>query len=300
LDPSFLDNPRARYSLALVRKLTESAAELLANPAIGLEIGTFWRATDAHALGYACMASSTLRTAIHRLIRYSAVVNDVLHLSCEEDGDTFRIVCVNPNGIYGFTRINDDARWASIITMARIFGGEKNDPQEVTFCYPEPAEIGEYYGYFRCPVKFNATVSSISFSREVMDAPFSTANRELARSSDQILFELTQSLNKDDLISRLKLFIIDAMPSGAPSELDAAKALFLSVRTLQRNLSEIASSYKMVLNEVRRDLAEQYILDQTVPVTEISYLLGFSDVSSFSRAFKRWTGQSPLDYRRLA
>jgi len=87
------------------------------------------------------------------------------------------------------------------------------------------------------------------------------------------------------------------LPSGTPKDDEIAKALLLSARTFQRKLAEQGTNFTELLGQVRRELAEHYIADPDIPVTEISYLLGFSDVSSFSRAFKRWTGTPPAAFR---
>jgi AraC-like DNA-binding protein len=108
---------------------------------------------------------------------------------------------------------------------------------------------------------------------------------------------MIRNLNSSDIVSRVKRAIVHDLPSGTPNEADIAKRAFVSSRTLQRKLADEGTSFRALLLEVRRELAEKYILDNSMPLAEISYMLGFSDTSSFSRAFKRWTGDPPNAYR---
>jgi AraC-like DNA-binding protein len=100
-------------------------------------------------------------------------------------------------------------------------------------------------------------------------------------------------LEEDDFIARVKAAIANELPSGQPNDKDIAKMFCMSSRTLQRRLSAEGTNFSQMLDAVRRYLAEQYVTDPSLSLTEISFLLGFSRLSSFSRAFRRWTGQSP-------
>jgi AraC-like DNA-binding protein len=100
-----------------------------------------------------------------------------------------------------------------------------------------------------------------------------------------------------DLISRVKSTIAERLASGTPNEEVIAKAVFTNSRTLIRRLAEKGTNFRKLLAEVRQELAKQYVADPSIPITEISFILGFSDVSAFSRAFKRWTGEAPQAFR---
>ena len=93
------------------------------------------------------------------------------------------------------------------------------------------------------------------------------------------------------------LALVESLPNGEPSEERAAKALGVSLRTLQRQLREEDVTYRSVLNDLREELARSYLAEDTYSVTEVTFLLGFASTSSFSRAFKRWTGSSPRLHR---
>lgn len=297
LDPALMTQSRARYPMAKVVAAVELAEELTGNQCLGLEIGKGWRVTDHHALGYAFLSSSTLRTALGRLVRYFKVINDNVRFSISESGDLFH-VCFDQDGVLqGVPRTIEDARWGGIAAMCREASGGRVDPLEVSFCHDESACRAEYFGWFRCPVHFSAEYSQLTFRRQDVDRPLPASNRELAHANDRILASFVTELTEDDLITRIKSALIEELPSGNPGDEKIARAVYLSPRTMQRRLAEEGTSYSKVLDEVRHELAENYIADPSIPLYEVSYLLGFSEMSSFSRAFKRWTGESPRGFR---
>ena len=256
-----------------------------------------WRPTDLHALGYAFLASSTLRTAIERIARYISVVNDRVGAVVAEEGEHVIVTHQMLDPKLSFPPSIEDGRWALITSMCRASYGEILDPVEVRFQHPERSCKGDYYGLFRCPVRFDSKVSEIVFSRADVDRPLPAANRELAQANDRILSSYLANLTDDDLITRVKLAIVDGLPSGQSSDNAVAKAVYMTPRTLQRRLTALGTTYSKVLAAVRRDLAEQYLADPNRSMYEITYLLGFSELSAFSRAFKRWTGKTPSEIR---
>jgi len=293
LDPALLDDPRARFRVENARAAWREAARLIDNPCFGLQAAEVWRPTDFHALGYAFLASRTLRTAIERIVRYNAVVDPVVFFEDALDETQLRLTYRIDRPDLPDIPALEDARWGVVLGLCRGAYGPGCDPLEVAFTHAAPACQGDYFALFRCPVRFNAPVAELVFDRALVERPLPAANRELARANDSILRGYVDQLAADDLVSRAKTAILDHLPSGAPSAAVIAKDLYLSARTLQRRLAEAGTAYSDVLDAVRRDLAEQYIADPNRSLSEISYLLGFSELSGFSRAFRRWTGRPP-------
>jgi AraC-like DNA-binding protein len=155
----------------------------------------------------------------------------------------------------------------------------------------------DFYG---CKVEFGAAENSFTLSRTDVDRILPTANRPLAGVLDGLLTEQLAKLTRDDVVSRCKVAFLEQLSSGEPSAEDVARQLHMSNRTLQRKLSEAGTSYQKLVDDTRRDLALRYIEDAGKSITDITFLLGFSGHSTFSRAFKRWTGTSPSDYRQRA
>lgn len=289
---------RARYPFERVAVAWQRAAELSGNPHIGLELGKFYRATDFHGIAVVFLASDCLRTALQRLVRYHVVVNTAVPMKLEENDGRLDLlgppIATNDMALAA----TQDARAALVVDLCRTAAATELDPVEVAFTYPEPSDLTRHKAVFRSELKFNAPQWRLSFRLADAAKPFLASNRELALSNDHVLDQMVRGLREDTLVARVKLALIDELPSGAPSDGSIAKAVSLSTRSLQRKLAEEGTSFTKLLAQVRRELAERYVRDPHIPVTEIGYRLGFSDVSAFSRAFKRWTGVSPITSRQ--
>ena len=130
-----------------------------------------------------------------------------------------------------------------------------------------------------------------------MHVDLPAANAELARHNDAVVMALLARMDRDDVIARLRALLVELLPSGECSKETVAARLNMSDRSLQSRLATRGTSYRALLNETRRELAEQYIRQGLHSVSEVTYLLGFADVSSFSRAFRSWEGLSPSEYK---
>jgi AraC-like DNA-binding protein len=297
LDPSLVHESRTRYPYNLVCDAWVEAAAITENQNIGLESPKFYSPLNLNALGVTFLSSSSLMEALQRLKRYENVLNSSLDFSIIENDDRVDFLCEQPEAEGEAVRIMEDVRMSVVLDLCRKGLNGSLGPIEVAFTYPEPKNLGDYFGVFRCPLVFSEKVSRISFKTPDTHRSFTDANRELAMANDHVLDRILKDLQTSDLVSRVKKAIVHDLPSGTPNEADMAKRVFVSSRTLQRKLADEGTTFRKLLLEVRRELAEKYILDNSMPLTEISYMLGFSDTSSFSRAFKRWTGDPPNTFR---
>jgi AraC-like DNA-binding protein len=297
VDPQCLREPRMRIPFVSLCNAWAEVALVLDDPNVGLEMGSHYSPLDLQALGVTFLSSRDLTEALQRLKRYMAVFNSVVEIDVIEHADRIDFVSNAPLKDPAARGIMEDGRMAVVLDLARLGLNKNLDPIEAQFTHAEPVDIGAHYGVFRCPLTFSASNSRISFRLADARKPFTSANRELALGNDRILDELLGELGNSDLVTKVKKAIVENLPSGTPSEEDIAQCVFTSSRTLQRRLAEQDTSFRQLLLETRRELAERYIADVDMPLGEISYMLGFSDASSFSRAFKRWTGKPPATYR---
>lgn len=297
LDPSLIQDSRSRISYQLLCKTYVEASVITMDENIGLHFAKHCSPLDLNALGMTFLSSGTLKEAFQRLLRYEAVVNSNLLLSIIETEGRVDLISTVPDVPADAVQIVEDSRTAVLVDLCRLGLDTSLDPVEVTFTYPEPKNTGDHFGLFRCPVKFSQPASRISFHSEDTERPFTAANRELAFSGDQILEGMINDLKNADIVSQVKRAIIDSLSSGTPKQDQIAKQISVSSRTLQRRLAEENTNLRTLVLDVRRELATSYIADRTMPLGEISYMLGFADTSSFSRAFKKWTGDSPATFR---
>jgi AraC-like DNA-binding protein len=169
--------------------------------------------------------------------------------------------------------------------------------ESVSLRRPDPKNPKPYENFFSCPVHFGAAEDGFVLGRHDADRPLPTSNHELATTFDAILTGQLAEMNTGDLVHRCRAHLLQELTSGEPSEEELARALGMSRRTLQRKLGELGLTYKGVLEKTRHDLALRYLDDPTKSVTDVTFLLGFSEQSAFSRAFKRWNGNAPTAYR---
>jgi len=178
-----------------------------------------------------------------------------------------------------------------------MIAGKDLNPAQARFRQVQPAETGVYFQLFRCPVAFGCERTELAFRTVDVDKRLTGSNAELAKLNEHVVVKYLAHREKEDVVNQVKAAIIDGLANGAVTEKSVAAGMYTTPRNLHRKLQKEDTSFKQLLTEVRQDLAQQYIQDRSKTLTEISYLLGFSEVSSFSRAYKGWTGKPPSTAR---
>jgi AraC-like DNA-binding protein len=182
--------------------------------------------------------------------------------------------------------------------MCRLIYGDKFRLQAVNFEHDKPRDMKPYFEFFGCQINFNQEQNQLLIPLALADEVLAGANPELALLNDQVVTRRLALLDRSDIVARVQATLMEQLPSGQTSDASVAESLHMSVRTMHRKLTEVDKNFRTLLVEMRRSLAEQYILDNSLTLTEISLLLGFSEPSSFSRAFKNWTGKAPSEARQ--
>jgi AraC-like DNA-binding protein len=296
LDPDKMYDANARYSFDGMSRLWKLAAELTGDPCIGLKAARHWHPTSLHALGYSWLASETLHKALQRAVKYVRLVSAPYEFVLLEQGDEVRLVFSDTEEDQSEDE-ETDSGLAVVVGMCRTCYGDDFRPLHVNMTRNRPDCAAEFDDFFRSPITYLAAENSISFSRHDLDKRLPTANADLARSSDLIVADYLARLDKGNIIAQVTTKIVEQLPSGEITELSVAQSLNMSLRSLQRKLSGEGVTYKALLEATRRELATQYLSSSRYTINEATYLLGFSEPSNFSRAFRRWTGESPSSYR---
>lgn len=171
--------------------------------------------------------------------------------------------------------------------------------QRVELRQPEPPTRARYVETFRAPVRFGAASDRLCFSDAEWASPMDSADPALARLLEEHARLLAQRLPQAPagFTAEVQKTIATVMPEGGSAE-DVARALNVSLRTLQRKLAPNGTTFREVSESVRERLAEAYLSDPRVSIAEVAFMLGFSDQTSFTRAFRRWTGEAPGRWRR--
>jgi AraC-like DNA-binding protein len=292
-------DPNTRYPVTHISRLTRLATDASGDPCFGLTMGSMMRPTSWHALGFSIWASSSLREVLERVARYFKVFTTCAMVRLEEEEHSIHFIGQALPTYQPILQFEEyDAFIANLVLTCRHLKPGGFVPLAVGLPRPDSEEVrAKFEHLFKCPVAFGQPYAFIAIALVDADAPLPTANPELAQRNDQICMEYIARFDRDDIVSQVYYRLLEDLPQGEPSMNGIADAMHVSPRTLQRKLKEHQTSYKQLLDDVRRELALQYMKQPHLSVSEICYMLGFAHVSNFSRAFKRWYGASPVDFR---
>jgi len=290
-------DPSKRLSYEKIDRIRARAVKLCNDEAFGIRAANVCQVPQLGALGYAWLASLTLRKAFERLERFVRIVNDQAEVQVRDVNGSM-VVTVRVNTPSECVTARDDSGLALIAKMCRLVCGDHFRLQAVNFRHPAPADLKPYFEYFGCQVNFDQPENQLKMPLALADEVLTGANPELAVLNDQVITRRLALMDRNDIVARVKAAVMEQLPNGAVTDGSVANSLHMSVRTMHRKLVEAGHNFRSLLVEVRRGLAELYILDNSLTLTEISLLLGFSEPSSFSRAFKNWTGSAPSEARQ--
>lgn len=299
LDPEAAIEPKAMIAATVYYDLIERLATEVDVTDLPLRTGASMRCDDYGALGLAFKAAPTLRAAFSRVERYARLWTNVVEYSLEPAGsDTwFHLHRHGPRRLG--MRLSNEATLASAVAI----GCEvSSDPavtlREVHLSHPPPSEVGRHEAYFGCPVIFGSDRDAILFSNATLDCPNKLGDRGITQF---LLGHLEQELaavaQQSDLKDRIRDLIARSLSEGLPKMDDIARRLGVSARSLHRQLSAEGLNFQALAEATRKELAVGLLGDPRHSLAEIAFLTGFSEQSSFSRAFKRWLGESPAHYR---
>ena len=297
-DASVLEDPDSRMPFSQLVALYEKAAELTGDANFGLHIGESVDLSAFHVVGYCALNSSTLGAAFARVARYHSIWTDGALFTLETDRETSAVVYSYVETSLPETRQDTEMTLATVTTLCRRIATPDFRPTTVEFQHAAPVDVSEHQRLFDCPVKFNAPANRLSFPSSFLSLPIARADASLCALLDRHAEELLVKYPpRDSLIEQVRNLIAEEFRGGEASLERVADRLGLTPRTLQRKLQELGTSYNDVLDQLRRQLAIRYLREPRMAICEVAYLLGFSESSSFHRAFKRWTGLTPKDFR---
>jgi AraC-like DNA-binding protein len=295
-----IPTPGERIEVDKLDAILRVAIPLVSDPVFGLQAARCWHPSELGVLGYAWLSSSTLRTGLERAARYSRLVGERGITEIEDTRQGLRVRFWAKRGnpaLVPVAAVVVDMAMAILLDLCRMNAGAALRPVAASLRRRKPDPANAYERFFGCPVQFGAEENMFVLSANDADRPLPSANRQLAATFDKMLTEELARLDKSDVVSRCRAAVLGQLSSGEGTAEDTAKQLHMSPRTLQRKLAEANTTYLQLVDDTRKDLALRYIEDPRRSVTDITFSLGFSQPSAFTRAFKRWTGLNPSDYR---
>ena len=291
-------DPLARISNADVAKLFQASIKASGDPYFGIAVGRNMQPVNLHAVGFGLLASSSIRDFYQRICNYYRVVSQNAEFLHYDDDNSSILAASNIKA--SACHESEDAFIIMIVDFLRRLYQEELNPVWVELHRPCPRQ-GEqpYLDFFRCPVKFDCTDIRIAIDGKLVDSPLPGASAELAQSNDGIAMRYLEQLDRDDIVNRVRRIVIEDLASGMLTKQRTADRLHMSPRNLQFKLTALDTTFQEILDQTRQNLAKGYIEQSHLSITEIAYILGFSDSANFTRAFKRWTDRSPSDFRTM-
>lgn len=278
-----------------VSALWEAAADAAREPAFGVHVAEALPRGAYDLLDYALASAPTLGAALSRLTEYIPLIHDRSSMHVVVDGRRARIVRRVPVPAPQY----DEFSMTLLLVRSRQACGSRWIPERMVFQHERTRDGGELARVFGCPVAFGGRETEVWIDRGVLALPHAHADSALlavlSRHADALLESMPP---RGSLVARAASAVARRMRMELPTLAKTAAALRLPERTLQRRLAEEGVSHSLLVDDVRRTLALKYLAEANVSITEIAYLLHFADASVFSRAFRRWTGESPLSYRK--
>jgi len=284
----------SRLPQRATRELWTLAIGATGDAAIGLKVGRRVRPEGLHALGYAWMSSRTLADALRRFARFVRVLNTVpstVHVASSPLG--CQMTAEFPDPAQQPHEAGIDSALVAILTLGAKAAGHAIRPRAVLLQHPCRTDAAVYGTAFGVPVEFGARSNGIRFDSATAEAVLPTDNPDIAAVVDQVAERYVADLQPQPVAATVRSLLRELLPTGEVGQATVASRLNCSLSTLQRQLQAEGLNYRAVLDETRRSLAEAYLRDARFSQAEIAYLLGFSDQSNFSRAYRRWTGRSP-------
>ena len=297
IDMAKAANPDWRVSNDDFSALMARCVEITADEAFGLAAAEQLQPQVLHGLGLAWLASDTVYDGLVRLVRFGRLISTGADLKLEEEGDFVHVYIGGSVDTRRPAYAVRDFGVGMITRMCRMTLGEFLAPVLIQIKRPTPERKERWEYMLSSRVEFDCEKTCITWSRADIMEPLVTGDPGLARVNDEQTQAYLDSFLAQTTAREVVDKIVEKLPDGPPNQQQIADALRVSNRTLQRKLKDEGTSFMDLLQDTRLQLARKYLRQPNRSVVETSYLLGFSEPSTFSRAFKRWTGVAPIEFR---
>lgn len=299
LNPSILEDTDARIPQEKLYALWQEITRSSKDEAIGLRLAQLAEPALLDVVGYAAYSSPNLGEALSRIIRYSRLIHEGAKWTLETNGKMAQISQAIPGAHLPLPPAACQWIVANMVLNAQRMTGLELAPLKVGFQHQQPEDVSGYRCLFRSPLAFEQPVNFVLVDARVLNQPLLKSDAGLCAVLDRHAEDLLAKLpRQESIVDSVRLEISAGLRGGDPG-LDAiAHKLGIAPRTLQRKLKEAGTSHQELLDEMRRELSIYYLQEREMAVCEVAFLLGFSETSAFHRAFKRWTGATPGEFRR--
>ncbi len=296
-----LADPDTRVPARLVLKLWELVPQLTKNDSFGLWLAELVQKAPLTPSAWFILSSPSLDAGLERACQFQRLLHDHAVSELRRTPHETRYVHQVGHGAFRAPRHAIEFGLASFVLLVRRATGSMALPSRVTFQHARPVDTEHHARLFGPNVEYEASHDSIVFDRSVLGLPVLTADSALEELLLSHATRLLESLpEEDDYVRKVQRQIAARIPQSSVDIDSVASALAVSRRTLQRRLQDEGTTFEEIVDELRHELAERYLRERALCVQETAFLLGYSDVSAFHRAFVRWTGLSPSTWRAMS
>lgn len=290
-----------KITAAQYGKIVQNLLPHFHNTSFALEYGARLNITSRGPVSLLIMSLPNLMEVVKFSVTYQRLL-DVPHLGHyyqTESGLAIEIESkAHPMYSAAFWRFNAETLMASFFVSANYLNNATIPLLGMKFNYSEPAYSQAYQDLFQCPIEFDAETCTMIFPNEVLNKPLMTANETLARDGQEIYQKHLNKHLQSTPVSRRVTSLLSESLGDYPELKEMANKLSMNERTLRRKLAEEGTSFQTILDATRQTHAKRLLRSNSGSVEYIAISLGFSDASSFRKAFKRWTGKTPIEYRK--
>ena len=298
LDPSFLEPPDNRIPLAALERIFALAFEVTGDVHFGLHFGSQIEKGPSNILNYMMMNCGTIEETLKTYCSFEAIQDDISRTEYRCRDGLCRVVAFVRAGSAFFKAQYLESKFASMVYYAKRLTGRDLTLREVHFSHTPEKGLSEYERIFKCPVRFGREQNCIILEQGNLKMRVREPNRELREVFERHAREMLNDLfQADSYAAKVGRLFVQSIPGEIPRIEAVASTLEMSVRTLQQKLKEEGASYRSILDSVRMDMAMNLLRDQSLAITEIAFMLGFSEPSVFHRTFKKWTNITPRMFR---
>lgn len=299
IQEKLLADPDERITYDQYDRLMEYAVELTGNPFFGLHLGASYSLDDFGLVGYIIQNSRTIGQAFENYQRYNLIlcsgIKYDLRISREEALFSFQVSDPSRKITYHLT----DSLLSSIYQIIQKLSGSKQKIKHVSFPQVKPNDDAYYRNLFQTDLLYGQKHPSIIFETSVLDLPVLYRNRKLLQIMEAHAAKVMCDLHLEHSFSEyVSSTIIKKLDGRIPRIEVISKEIGVSIRSMQFKLKEEGTNYRELLAQIRKKMAEEYLKNPSFTITEISYVLGFMEPGAFHTAFKKWTGQTPGQYRK--
>ncbi len=300
IDPLLFETPEARLTIDEMDRIYWQAMHLTGDKNLGLHVGECYVTGSINIVGHVFMSCRTIAELQDKFVEYTDIVSEAFKINIDIDAKTNLTVIeyTTRHAEDKLKRQHIDCMFCVSITLLSALTGTPIKPLEVRFKHKPPDDISEHQRVFQAPLLFDQPMNALVFDSNVRDIPILQPNPELLFLFEQHARKVLGEVRSDKTYTKkVSLLLMNKMQEEPPNIDVIAKNLAMSVRNLQKKLEKENTTYRAIFTEVSKKLAMSYLENKELSISEIAYLLGFSEPSVFHRSFKRWTGQTPTEYR---